>query len=69
MARSLGYQQLDRLREDLKPILLRRTRSEVARQLPDRTDQVVRIRPTAEQLEIHGAIMLQWSRRSFANAI
>lgn len=49
----LGYQNLDRLREDLKPILLRRTRSEVARQLPERTDQIIRIRPTAEQLEIH----------------
>jgi hypothetical protein len=54
----LGYRQLDRLREDLRPILIRRTRGEVARQLPDRTDQVVRIRPTAEQLEIHGANML-----------
>ncbi len=49
----IGYRQLDQLRETLRPILLRRTRSEVAKQLPDRTDEVVRIEPTAEQLELH----------------
>jgi len=49
----VGYQNLDQLRESLAPILLRRTRAEVAKQLPERTDEVVRIEPTAEQLEIH----------------
>jgi len=48
-----GYQKLDELRELLKPILLRRKRNEVAKQLPARTDEIVRIRPTAEQLEIN----------------
>lgn len=51
----VGYRNLDQLRESLAPILLRRTRSEVAKQLPDRTDEVVRIEPTEEQLEIHNS--------------
>ncbi|HML73204.1 MAG TPA: DEAD/DEAH box helicase [Anaerohalosphaeraceae bacterium] len=49
----LGYKNLDKLREKLAPILLRRTRSEVMKQLPPRTDEVVRIPPTAEQYEIN----------------
>jgi superfamily II DNA or RNA helicase len=51
----VGYHRLDELRESLRPVLLRRTRGQVARQLPERTDELVRIRPTAEQLEIHDA--------------
>jgi hypothetical protein len=50
--RATGYQRLDELREALRPILLRRRRNEVMKQLPERTDEIVRIRPTAEQLEI-----------------
>lgn len=50
--KAVGYQKLDELREALQPILLRRTRAEVAKQLPERTDEIIRIRPTAEQLEI-----------------
>ena len=48
----IGYRNLDQLRKTLQPILLRRTRAEVAKQLPERTDEVVRIEPTSEQLEI-----------------
>ncbi len=51
--KTLAYRNLDTLRETMQPILLRRTRSEVARQLPARTDQVIRCEATAEQLEIH----------------
>jgi hypothetical protein len=51
--RTIGYQRLDELREVMQPILLRRTRSEVAKQLPDRIDQIIRVTPTDEQLEIH----------------
>ncbi len=50
--KPVGYQKLDELRDALRPILLRRTRAEVAKQLPERTDEIIRIRPTAEQLEI-----------------
>ncbi len=44
-----GYHQLDVLRDTLKPILLRRTRASVMQQLPERTTEIVRIRPTDEQ--------------------
>jgi len=45
-----GYHNLDVLRETLKPILLRRTRGSVMQDLPPRTNEIVRIRPTEEQL-------------------
>ncbi len=48
--KPIGYKNLDKLRTALQPILLRRTRDGVAKQLPERTDEIVRIRPTAEQL-------------------
>lgn len=49
----LGYKNLDKLRQKLSPILLRRTRSEVMKQLPPRTDEIVRIPPTDEQYAIN----------------
>jgi SNF2-related domain/Helicase conserved C-terminal domain len=55
--KTLGYQRLDRLRDKLRPVLLRRTRAEVAKQLPERTDEIVRIEPTAEQKDIHDGHM------------
>ena len=51
--RVLGYKNLDDLRERLKVILLRRTRAGVMRQLPERTTEYVRIRPTDEQAALH----------------
>ena len=48
---------LDVLRENLKPVLLRRTRSAVMKDLPSRTTEIVRIAPTAEQLDLDGAQM------------
>jgi superfamily II DNA or RNA helicase len=53
----LGYKNLDQLRENLRPILLRRTRDSVLQQLPPRTNEIVRIPPTDEQLELHAAHM------------
>ncbi|MCG8653420.1 MAG: DEAD/DEAH box helicase, partial [Pirellulales bacterium] len=51
--KTIGYQNLEDLRQTMQPILLRRTRSEVSKQLPERIDEIVRITPTEEQLEIH----------------
>jgi SNF2 family DNA or RNA helicase len=48
----LGYQNLDELRAKLKPILLRRTRKGVTKELPPRTTRVLRIPPTEEQLDL-----------------
>lgn len=48
----LGYKNLDELRKKLKPIMLRRTRKMVIKDLPPRTNQILRIPPTEEQLEL-----------------
>ncbi len=49
----LGYKKLDKLRETLRPVLLRRTRKSVIRDLPARTTEIIRIAPTAEQADSH----------------
>jgi SNF2 family DNA or RNA helicase len=54
----LGYKNLETLRENLQPILLRRTRASVMKDLPPRTTEIVRIAATAEQLAIDGAQMM-----------
>ncbi|NVM21876.1 MAG: DEAD/DEAH box helicase [Desulfobacterales bacterium] len=51
----LGYKNLDELRKKLKPVLLRRTRKKVMKQLPPRTTEIRRIPPTEEQIDIHNA--------------
>lgn len=51
--RLLGYKNLDGLRERLKPVLLRRTRQKVLKELPPRTTEIRRIPPTDEQIELH----------------
>jgi len=51
----LGYKNLDKLREKLSPILLRRTRSEVMKQLPQRTDEIVLIPPSKQQFDLNRA--------------
>ena len=55
--RVQGYRNLADLRARLAPVLLRRTRDEVLDQLPPRSTEIVRIEPTEEQLELHGAYM------------
>lgn len=57
-----GYRNLDQLRETLRPILLRRTRGEVMRDLPERTTEIVRIAPTAEQLDMSEEFVKQAAR-------
>ena len=49
----LGYKNLDQLRKNLAPILLRRTRASVIQQLPSRSTEIIRVIPSEEQLEIH----------------
>jgi superfamily II DNA or RNA helicase len=48
----LGYKNLDELRKKLKPIMLRRTRAQVIKDLPPRTNKILRIPPTEEQLDL-----------------
>jgi len=49
----LGYKNLDDLRERLKPVLIRRTRDKVIKELPPRSTELRRIPPTDEQLVLH----------------
>ena len=53
----LGYKNLGELRENLRPILLRRTRDSVRLELPPRTMEIVRIPPSAEQKDLHDGHM------------
>lgn len=55
--RVLGYKNLDKLREALKPVLLRRTRRSVALDVPERSTEVVRIPATDEQKVLHNSHM------------
>jgi superfamily II DNA or RNA helicase len=66
----LGYRNLAALRQRLAPILLRRTRAAVMRELPERTTEIVRIPPTGEQLDLHDAnlrIVATVVRKSYIN--
>jgi len=49
----LGYKNLDDLRKRLKPVLLRRTRQKVIKELPPRTTEIRRIPPTDQQFKLH----------------
>ncbi len=53
----LGYKNLAELRQTLTPIMLRRTRDQVLKQLPPRTTEILRITPTEEQKSINDANM------------
>ena len=64
----LGYKNLAELRSQLRPILLRRTKDLVLKELPPRTTEIVRIPPTEEQKELHDShmrIVSQIARKSF----
>lgn len=50
----LGYRNLDQVREKLAPILLRRRRDQVLKDLPARTDKVFRVPMTPEQASYYG---------------
>ncbi|HWD99173.1 MAG TPA: DEAD/DEAH box helicase, partial [Bryobacteraceae bacterium] len=74
--RLLGYRGLDRIHAQLAPILLRRTRAEVLKQLPERTDQVFRAPMTPEQAEpyyeqsdILAQLMRKWERQGWLSEI
>ncbi|MFM8476914.1 MAG: DEAD/DEAH box helicase, partial [Planctomycetaceae bacterium] len=51
----LGYQHLDELRERLRPVLLRRTKALVMKQLPPRNTEILHVAPTDEQAVLHAA--------------
>ena len=72
----IGYRGLDRIHDQLAPILLRRTRQEVLKDLPKRTDQVRHVALTPQQAEpyweqndILAALMRKWERQGWLSEI
>ncbi|OAI10117.1 helicase [Methylomonas koyamae] len=53
----IGYRNLSELRRRIAPVLLRRDRSLVADQLPDRTEVTLDIAMTDKQQELHGSAL------------
>lgn len=74
--RLTGYRGLDRIHEQLSPILLRRTRPEVLKELPERTDKVFRVpltnqqaEPYYEQSDILARLMRKWEKQGWLSEI
>jgi superfamily II DNA or RNA helicase/predicted nucleic acid-binding Zn finger protein len=74
--RLTGYRGLDRIHERLAPILLRRTRQEVLKDLPERTDKVLRVpltsqqaEPYYEQSDLLAQLVRKWERQGWLSEI
>jgi len=74
--RLQGYRGLDQIHLQLAPILLRRTRPEVLKELPERTDQILHVHMTDEQAEpyweqhdILAQLMRKWERQRWLSEI
>jgi SNF2 family DNA or RNA helicase len=72
----LGYRGLDRIHGQMAPILLRRNRAEVLKDLPERTDQVFRVpltpkqaEPYYEQSDILAQLMRKWEKQGWLSEI
>ncbi|MCA9417658.1 MAG: DEAD/DEAH box helicase family protein, partial [Candidatus Omnitrophica bacterium] len=68
----VGYRNLNRIKETLAPALIRRRKSEVLRELPERTDKHYFVEMTKQQREIHeenkeivAKIVDKWRRKGF----
>ena len=74
--RLIGYRGLDRIHDQLAPILLRRTRQEVLKDLPKRTDRILHVpltpqqaEPYWEQNDILAGLMRKWERQNWLSEI
>jgi hypothetical protein len=72
----IGYRGLDKIHQQLAPVLLRRTRGEVLKDLPHRTDQILHVpltpqqaEPYWEQNDILAALMRKWERQGWLSEI
>lgn len=70
--RVIGYRNLNKLGESLKPILIRRKKEEVLAQLPERIEKEYFVAMTAEQSAIHeenreivARVVNKWKRYKF----
>jgi superfamily II DNA or RNA helicase len=74
--RLIGYRGLDKIHDQLAPILLRRTRQEVLKDLPKRTDRILHVpltpqqaEPYWEQSDILAALMRKWERQGWLSEL
>jgi SNF2 family DNA or RNA helicase len=74
--RVIGYTQLEKIGQTLAPVMIRRRKSEVLRQLPSRTDQNLLVPMTEAQMAYHddnadvvAAIVKRWRRTKFLSDI
>lgn len=72
----IGYRGLDRIHDQLAPILLRRTRQEVLKDLPARTDRILHVTLSPQQAEsyweqndILAGLMRKWERQGWLSEI
>ena len=72
----IGYTGLRQIHKQLEPILIRRKRDEVLKQLPERTDQIFLVpltkqqaEPYGEQYEILGRLMNKWKRQGWLSEV
>ena len=72
----IGYQGLRQIHKQLEPILIRRRRDEVLKQLPERTDQTFLVplteqqaAPYWEQNEILGRLIHKWNRQGWLSEV
>ena len=72
----VGYRGLNQIHKQLEPLLLRRRRDEVLKQLPERTDQVFMVPltdqqadPYSDQNEILAKLMHKWSRQGWLSEV
>jgi hypothetical protein len=70
--RVIGYQKLDTIARTLAPVMIRRRKSEVLKQLPERIDKNIFVPMTVPQAEIHeenreivAKIVAKWRRYKF----
>lgn len=70
--RVIGYRNLDKIGRTLEPVLIRRTKKQVLKQLPERLDKNYFVPMTAEQMahheenrEIVAKVVAKWRRLGF----
>jgi SNF2 family DNA or RNA helicase len=71
-SKVVGYKNLDRIRKSLEGVMIRRKKSEVLKQLPERIDKIFSVPMTKEQADIHeenrevvARLAMKWRRYRF----
>lgn len=70
--RVIGYKNLHKVKEYMKPVLVRRLKRDVRLQMPSRTDKTLFVPMTKEQMAIHddcnwhvGILLARWKKLGF----